>query len=260
VLLLKNRRHIFYAPYVWLGMFLIPLSFIVSNFRGLTTSFFIGIIFYLFILFRYRIISGKVVNKIIASTVAAVIIGIALATSVFQYNLIDRFLFREQNRDVVFSLGRLFLYQQAISAFLASPIVGIGTGNYRYTIERPVRIYYFNIVVGEKGVDETERESVSSHSDALTILAETGVAGVVVYLCINYIVITKLIVLLKEAKKTKKRENVVLTLSFLTSLAMFHLTGLFENTAPNNIIFVFFIYAASTTWFSPDHESSIVKT
>jgi O-antigen ligase len=246
MLLAKKKYKFFSQMYMWAGVFLIPFSFVASNFRWLTFCFFLGLSFYIFVLFRYALITKKQLIKIISPIVISIVVGILIASSVFQYNLIDRFLLKVKSRDVTFTIGRLFLYQQALYAFTSSPIIGIGVGNYRYIIERPVILHYYNFVSGgEGGVDETARESVSSHSDLLTILAETGIAGMLVYISIAYVVIRKLVNWVKECAYHKDMRDVLVPLSALTAVALFFTYGIFENTAPNNTIYLFFIYGIS---------------
>ncbi len=250
VLLLRSKKDFIIRLYTWSGIFLIPFSFITTNFRWLTLCFSGGLFFMLFMFVRYKMTSWKSLRRLLAPALLSVIVGMTIASSVFQYNLIDRFLLKEKSRDVVFTLGRLFLYKQAMYAFTASPIVGIGTGNYKYIIDRPVILHYYNFIVGgESEVDTTTREPVSSHNDLLTILAETGALGVVLYTLINYFVFSRLVFLLRKAVVARSQHKTVLWLSIITAISLFHLIGLFENTSPNNLTYLFFLFAVSLTWF-----------
>ncbi len=249
-LLLKHRETFFNRLYVWLGIFLIPLSFVTSNFRWLTLCFISGVVFYVIMIIRSQLIRVQMLVKVIIPVIVSMVIGIMIASSVFQYNVVDRFLLKEKSRDVVFTLGRLFLYQQAIFAFTASPFVGIGSGNYRFIVDRPVILHYYNYVVGgESEVDVTAREPVSSHNDELTMLAETGILGTGLYVVINYLIVSKLLFSLKKASFLKSKQKIILPLSTLTAVFLFYLIGLFENTAPNNFIYIYFLFAVAINWF-----------
>ncbi len=247
---LKKSHKLLHLIYVLSGIFLIPFSFIISNFRWLTLCFLLGSIFYTGVLLHTKLLSVNTLRKILIPIGVAAAGALILASLVFRYSLIDRFLLKEKERDVSYTLGRTFLYGQAISAFLASPLVGIGAGNYQYEVERPVRLHFYDKTgeFGENEVREIDREAVSSHNDLLTVLAETGVLGIFIYITINFLVLKRVRAALCESIKKKSERQIIYSLTFYTSLVMFYLIGLFENTAPNNFIFVYFLYAAITTW------------
>lgn len=247
----KEKNRLLQA-YIQAGIFLIPFSFIVSNFRWLTLCFFIGLGLFAYPLMKKRLVSFVWIKKILFMSSAAILFGSLLASLVFQYNLIDRFLLKERQRDVVFTLGRTFLYQQAISAFFSSPVIGIGTGNYRYVIERPTIVHFYDIREedGENNVDGTQRETVSSHNDALTLLAETGLLGALMFIGLNVAVLSRLFFVFRQSFKTNDISTIVYPLGYIVSLIMYYAIGIFENTTPNIIIYVFFLYASSITWFS----------
>jgi len=247
-MMVRKKKGILNQIYILLGIFLIPFSFIASNFRGLALCFFVGSITYVYFIFRFRFLSLKKIIPLVASLCIAISIGIMLTSFVFHYSLIDRFLLKEQDRDVKFTFGRVFLYEQALSAFSASPVFGIGTGNYRYDVDRIRVVSYYNVINGETGVKETEKEPVSSHNDILTILAETGLFGLVSYLGILYVVIKKLYVFLCSGVANSENKKLV-SLAFVLSILMLLCSGLFENTVSNNVVYLFFLYGASTTWF-----------
>lgn len=251
VLFWKQRTNRLFHIYMKSGIFLIPFSFIVSNFRWLTLCFVIGVGVFVYPFIKQKLISMVKLRKIILVTLAAIISAILFASVVFQYNLIDRFLLKEKQRDIVFTFGRTFLYQQAITTFLSSPIIGIGTGNYRYIVERPIIVHYYDMtdISGENGVDETQRETVSSHNDALTILAETGLFGLIMFVGLNIVVLARLFFIFRKARQTNNAILIAYPTAFITALFMYYGIGVFENTTPNIIIFIFFLYAASMTWF-----------
>jgi len=243
----KNKNDIMSFLFRWIGVFLVPFSFIVSNFRGLTLCFLLGVTIYGYYIFRYRYLAIKNIIPVLISFVLATSFGIGLASFVFQYNLIDRFLFKEKSRDVQATIGRIPLYKQAVDALVASPIVGVGLGNYRYEVEHIQSVSFYNIINGETGVKETEKEPVSSHNDILTILAESGILGIISYGGILYFVVKKLWILLYHDKKMLKNSRLLLVALFV-SVGMYVSSGIFENTPPNNIVYLFFLYAVIASW------------
>lgn len=248
VLVFKKRKSLLLTAYTWLGIFLIPLSFILSNFRGLTLCFFIGIFAIGYYLYTQRIVLIKKMLPVFFAVCAATSVGIVLASAVFQYSLIDRFLFKEEDRDIKSTMGRIDLYEQAISTFFASPFIGIGTGNYRYNVDRIRVVSYYNIIDGETGVKENEKASVSSHNDVLTILAETGLLGLIFYAGIFCITIKNVFFSIRR-RATTPNYRPLLSFVFFISFVMLALSGIFENTPANNIVYIFFLYGASEAWF-----------
>jgi len=120
--------------YLYLGLLLIPFAFIVSNFRWITTSFIIGTGTLAVLLVRYRLIESKRLLFPIIMSFVATTLGLVFVTTFFHYNIIDRLLLKDFDRDVTISTGRLYLYQQAIDVFISSPVLGIGMGNYPYFV------------------------------------------------------------------------------------------------------------------------------
>ena len=258
-MMMRKSKDLWKRVYIIVGIILISFSFIVSNFRWLTICFFIGTFLYLTMLYKSRLLSLALIKRLFVPFFFAITGGIIIASVVFQYNLIDRFLLKEKERDVTYTIGRTFLYQQAFSAFSASPLFGIGVGSYRYIVERPLRLHFYQIITEEGKVDEQTRESVSSHNDFLTLLAETGIFGALIFLGMSVLVFQRLVLVLKKSIKEKHTAYMLYALTLLTALSMFYLIGLFENSAPNYYIFVFFLYAVVITWFplfntSIDHQ------
>lgn len=242
-----GKRGLMAKAYVWAGAFLLPLSFVLSNFRGLTLCFFAGVGMYLFALVKKGLVSLRRVVMALSLGLAACISGILLSSFVFQYNLVDRFLLKESDRDIKFSLGRFELYEQALSAFRASPVFGIGVGNYSYTVDRIRVVSFYNIIIGEGAVEEVKKASVFSHNDFLTVLAETGLFGFCFYIGILFVTLRKLSFGFYKHLST---DIFLLRLAFFVSVCMLCLSGLFENTLPNNTVYLFFLYAAAATWFN----------
>lgn len=261
LLLFKSEKKQIFRLYALCGLILIPLSFVVSNFRWLTFCFFIGLTVFIVPLVRHKILSLSVVKKAGAALFGIFLIGVLLASTVFHYNLIDRLLLKEKQRDVVFTLGRSFLYQQAFSAFLSSPFVGIGTGNYRHIVERPVILHFYDATnqTGDSSVVETDREPVSSHNELLTVLAETGALGLGFFILLGYVVVSHLFFVVRTKPVLGKTNKLVYSVAFLVSILMYFLIGLFENLTPNALVLLFFVYAASLSWF-PTNKRILKRT
>lgn len=185
----------------------------------------------------------------------AVIAGLYFASAAFHYNLIDRFLIRNFDRDVTNTIGRLYLYQQALDVFFVSPVIGVGMGNYSNLVE-PIIGVEFNRGIGSI-VSETDKQPISSHNELLTVLAEGGMISLVLFIWMNVLVFMK--TFRQAYLRLGHQENRLFFIMFLTSLLAYYLYGLFENTAPNNFIVIFFIYAASCTWSKSDSVVSNLK-
>lgn len=236
--------------FVALSVLLVSFAFFVSNFRWITLSFVfcMGSMIFLLLKFRYIKITDTIGQAGIL--LIAVIGGLYFASVVSHYNLIDRFLIKNFDRDVTISMGRLYLYQQAIDVFLVSPIVGAGVGNYSYLVEPIIGVDYQSRIGSL--YSEIDKQPISSHNELLTILAEGGLVSFLLFIWINILIFTSLIRRVWTTSIGSQKEEKLFFIMFFISLLAYYLYGMFENTAPNNFIVIFFIYAASITWSKRD--------
>lgn len=249
-LLFIRRSSLMSRCFVAIGTTLVFFAFFVSNFRWITLSFLFctGEIIFLLLKFRYIKISNVIGQ--VAVLLIALIGGLYVASTVSHYNLIDRLLIRDFDRDVTISIGRLYLYQQAIDVFLVSPIVGVGVGNYSSLVEPIFGVDYQNLIGSL--YSETDKQPISSHNELLTILAEGGLVSLFLFIWINILIFKSLIRQVWTRSIGNQKEKKLFLIMFLVSLTAYYLYGMFENTAPNNFIVIFFIYAASITWSKGD--------
>ncbi|KKR03177.1 MAG: hypothetical protein A2057_11475 [Ignavibacteria bacterium GWA2_35_9] len=236
--------------YLYLGLLLIPFAFIVSNFRWITTSFIIGTGTLAVLLVRYRLIESKRLLFPIIMSFVATTLGLVFVTTFFHYNIIDRLLLKDFDRDVTISTGRLYLYQQAIDVFISSPVLGIGMGNYPYFVEAIIGVGY-RIPLANR-FSEITRQPISSHNELLTILAEGGAVSLLLFVWMNALIINHLITFLRVTPIKYQKEKTLFSLTLIVSLLMYYFYGLFENTSQNNMVVIFFIYAASQTWLKSE--------
>ncbi len=122
-------------------------------------------------------------------------------------------------------------------------------------VERPIIVHFYDIREenGENAVDSTQRETVTSHSDMLTTLAETGLFGLLTFVGLIVAVVSRQLSVFRQSLQAKRALSVAYPLGFIVTLVMYYAIGIFENTMPNITIFVFFICAASVTWMPAQH-------
>ena len=224
---------------VILGLILTPFSFVVSNFRWLTICFFLGMAILFYFSKELQTFFLKHIQQTLLVIVGSLVVGLIFSAVFSNYNLIDRFLFQDKERDITYSIGRLYLYNQAFEVFKAFPVVGVGVGNYPYYVDPIEGLTYFSSLSGK--YDESDKQPVSSHNEPLTILVEIGAIGAVWWLMINIYVFQRAVTLLHSQHLISKSDLFVISISF-TSLCLYYLFGLFENVSPNNYIYIFFLF------------------
>jgi len=224
---------------VILGLILIPFSFVVSNFRWIMTCFFLGMVILFYFSKELQMFFLEHIQPTLLVVTGSLVIGLIFSTVFSRYNLINRFLFQDKARDVTYSIGRLYLYNQALEVFKAFPVVGVGVGNYPYYVDPIEGLAYFHSLSGK--YDESDKQPVSSHNEPLTILVEIGVVGAAWWLMINIYVFQRAVTLLRSKYFISKSDLFVISISF-TSLCLYYLFGLFENVSPNNYIYIFFLF------------------
>jgi len=242
----------FFRPYVLISIILLLFSFLVSNFRWMTICFFFGSLLFFILLLKKQIFTR--INIFIASITVfmTIIISFFLTSTVFHYNLIDRFFLQDKDRDITNSLGRLYLYQQALDVFLLSPLIGVGSGNYGSMVDPIIGVDY-NIPL-KSVFSEIDRQPVSSHNEALTVLAEGGILSFFIIIYLNVVIGQKIITIAFSSSKTPLLQQLVI-LSLALSLIMYWVYGLFENISPNNLVFLFFVYGSSVSLIQKEYFS-----
>ncbi len=232
--------------YLGLGSSVLALSMIMSNFRWTFVVFVVITMLMIKLFYYYHYVSKRWLFWLGILASILLVFGLLSAKLLFGYNLLERFLLANQQRDVAESLGRTMLFDQGINVFFSSPITGAGSGNYYSLVDAFQHFTYFSIF----DQFEITLVPIASHNELLTILAETGVAGFLSWLMIMYVTLKRM-----RLTITQWREQPLINVLTATSLAMsfgaYALYTLFENIFPQNIIYLLVIVGMSHMWFGP---------
>ncbi len=246
VLILKDRSEFLIKAYIVIGFFLLSTSMVISNFRWILLCFVCGTFLFTSLSLRRNLIRPRVIVRAGIFLIIIAFVGLTLASSALDYNVLDRFLLKNSHRDVAETFGRWYLYKQAIDVFLYAPFTGVGIGNYR-SVVIPFQFHrYFS------KFDQITYlpEPIASHNEFLTLLAETGIVGFLSFLMFT-IISTK-----TSAKLTlipplrEHRIEQLLKQAAFVSFVLFIMYTLFENIGPNNYIYIFILSGIVFSWFS----------
>jgi len=159
--------------YFVVSIFLIFLS-VFSNFRRPILLNIFSIIFYLYFIFKR---STKKIKKIYSTfvivSIMTIFVTISISNSLFSFNVVDRFVLSDKLEDVGSLNFRVDSFKNAIDMFKSEPIFGVGLGNYKYYVGKPIETYYYSsnnqkIVISD----------VNPHSIISRTIAETGLFGI----------------------------------------------------------------------------------
>ncbi len=244
-LLLNWRARIWTLLYVATGYAAVLGSMIISNFRGAFLVFIGASFAYGLYAKRLGYITTKRVYYIAGLFVVALIFGLIIAKGVLGYNLLDRFLLQNSNRDVAETLGRITLFDQALTVFQSYPLFGAGYGNY-YSVVWPFpHMQYFSIF----DQFETYPVPIAAHNEFYTVLAETGMFGFLSFLFVICLIGTRLYALMFTQRLSHIDTLFTLTLgvSYMTIATYIW----FENMYPQNIVYLLVMGAIATRWIKP---------
>lgn len=222
----------------------------VSNFRWLFVVFLAVSFGFGLYAQKAKLMSAKKLYYIGLAVAIAFVAGMIVARFAFGYNLLDRFLFRDAHRDITESLGRVTLYNQALTVFQAYPVFGAGYGNYFSVVWPFPHMQYFSVF------DQFEPVPVpiAAHNEFYTVLAETGILGFMSYLLMVYLIGKRLFLLV--FKTTIHSLDRILALTLGASYAAIFLYIMFENMYPQNIAYLLFIGAVAHKWITLMNKSS----
>lgn len=241
-LLLDWKARVWTLLYVVGGYAAMLGSMIISNFRGAFLVFIGATIAYVLYARHVGYITAKKIYYIAGLFVVALIFGLIIARSVLGYNLLDRFLLRDSYRDVTETLGRITLFDQALTVFQSYPFFGAGYGNY-YSVVWPFpHMQYFSIF------DQFEPYPVpiAAHNEFYTVLAETGIVGFLSFLLVVCLIGTRLYKLMFMSRLSDIDKLFALTLG--TSYGTIATYIWFENMYPQNIVYLLLMGAMATHW------------
>ncbi len=237
----------FYIAYGYVAIFAVMA---VSNFRWLFVVFLAVSAGYFLYIYRNKLLSAKKTYYVALSVVLTFFVGITVAHFVFGYNLLDRFLLKDAHRDITESLGRVTLYNQALTVFQAYPLFGAGFGNY-YSVVWPFpHMQYYS------GFDQFEPFPVpiAAHNEFFTVLAETGIVGLLSYLFLVYFIGKRLYHLV--FRSTLGLVDHIFAITLGAAYVAIVLFIQFENMYPQNIAYLLFIGITSYRWIAPMRNTS----
>lgn len=248
-LLVSWKKEFWTTIYVVYGYAITFMVMAVSNFRWLFVVFLVVSVGFGLYAKRAKLISGKKLYYIGLAIALTFVAGMILANAVFGYNLLDRFLLKDAHRDVTESLGRVTLYNQALTVFQAYPVFGAGYGNYFSVVWPFPHMQYFSIF------DQFEPFPVpiAAHNEFYTVLAETGIVGFISYLLLVYFIGKRLFLLVSNVYLG--RTDKVFALALASSYVAICLYILFENMYPQNIAYLLFVGIVAHRWITPDTTS-----
>lgn len=249
-LMVSWKSRFWTTMYIVYGYAAILTVMAVSNFRWLFVVFLVVSFGFGLYAQRAKLISAKKVYYIGLAVTIAFVAGMIVARFAFGYNLLDRFLFRDAHRDITESLGRVTLYNQALTVFQAYPIFGAGYGNYFSVVWPFPHMQYFSIF------DQFEPFPVpiAAHNEFYTVLAETGLLGFVSYLLLVYFIGKRIFILIFQTVLGRSDKIFALTLG--SSYAAIVLYIIFENMYPQNIAYLLIMGAIAHRWIAPTNTSS----
>jgi len=240
-ILIPWRKRFWTTLYVVYGYVAILGALIVANFRWAFIVYTLGTILFMWIMHIWKQLSWERIRAISLTTAFIGVIGITIARAAFGYNLIDRFLFRDSHRDFTESLGRITLFDQALTVFEAFPLVGAGFGNY-YSVVWPFpHQRYFSIF------DQIEvfPVPIASHNEILTVLAETGIMGLLGYLLMIYLIGKQLLCRIVHERSLVGR---LFYFTIGVSYISIFIYVIFENMYPQNIVYILIMGSIAAHW------------
>lgn len=243
VMLIRERKNIFKKIYSFLGFPLVLSSMIMSNFRWTFIVFIIGMALFLKMSYSLKAINIRQIFYVVIFCLLAGILGSFIVKQQFGYNIIDRFLLSDSERDVSRVVGRSYLVGQALDIFLTLPLLGVGKGNYLDNVD-PHTHFPYNALYDQSSIFVGP---VPSHNELFTLLAESGLMGGIFFILMNFFVVKKIFMLFGYIEELPK-ENKFLLLIIGVSLFSYYLYGLFENINPNNVIYLFMLSGAVFSW------------
>lgn len=231
--LYKKKKDYFFYLYLILGFSLLVISFISSNFRWTVICFLLITLATIKVVNYFKKIDKKVIASLVISLLFFSFLGLLISSVAFGYNLVDRFLLSDVERDVNDTMGRLYLYQLAIEVFSGAPIFGVGFGSYYDFVQRIQNFRYFSVHDQLTYV----LTPMAPHNDWLLILAELGLFGFLVFFLIIYSAIKQFYLVLKDDGLNEV--DLYMYILGLMSILGFFMYGLFENIYPHNFIYIF---------------------
>lgn len=212
-----------YILYMNIGILLIGLVVVLSNARWFAMCMLAELLFYLYVWKRNKIPSTSSLKLMLMLVVSIMLVGLILAKLQFGYNLLDRIQLVDKSRDVVETLSRIQLFEQAYLLFSSSPFFGVGRGGY---------------MLYDSGT--IKHQIVPPHNIFLETLAEEGIIGFLFFSSISAVAL--------YGAFRARRLNVPVMLALSTALIAYYSYNFFDTLFANSYPFLFFLIGAVTTW------------
>jgi len=257
VAMLNKTNTFLKSLYVGGGLALITIAFISSNFRWTALCFLL--LSYLSIkgLYFFKLFSKRILVRLGVAFSVLSVLSLVFASVFLKYNIIERVLLTNPDRDVNETLGRFYLYDLAIGVMQSSPLLGVGSGNYFNYVDRHIILRYFSVFDQYQVI----LAPLAPHNDLLLILAEAGLAGFVLFILILCFSLKKFwwktfkASASASAKDDSQVENKLFNFFGLLVILSFLLYSLFEDIAPHNYIFMFFFIGTAFTEQIPNDKN-----
>jgi len=245
-LLQKQCKRMIVNLYGICGFSIIFLSMIASNFRWTAFVFVVVSVYVVFQLTLHKFLSKKNITYGIAMVCLMAIVGLIFSTTFLGYNMLDRILITNPDRDWNEGAGRLQLFNQALGVFLGSPIFGVGIGNYLHYLDQYNYIRYFSIH------DQVQyiTAPAAAHNEFLTVLSESGIIGLVLFVLFVYITMRESYKRMRLYHGEKNGLTYLYPLLIFSSYLSFCLYVMFENIYPHNYLYIFSLSGILFSWFS----------
>lgn len=252
-LLIKWKDRIWQTLYVFGGFITLLGAVVMSNFRGEFLIFLFISFLYLVAALYFKYITRTKVYYLFLFSILTAVFGLMFAKTILGYNLLERFFFANPYRDVTETLGRITLYDQALTIFLAAPITGVGYGNY-YSVVWPFPILQYFSVFDQLSPLPVP---IASHNEFYTALAETGVLGFTGFLFILYFIGKQSTTIFMKTISSASTDG-LLSLTVIASYLSIIIYIWFENIYPQNIVYILLLGGIVTHWIKP-HETARKK-
>ncbi len=185
-LVYTNKRKRVYGHVIAAVATAITLAAIVLvNYRYRFLTYLMGFV----LMYNYMKPYRQKIRTIVLTTLGVIFacyLVISIASS--KSTIIDRFLMKNYAEDVTSVDRRFVMYRQALDLFMQSPILGVGTGNYKDNVQIVYSLFggrtyepYYKIL---------QNVYAYPHNWYLTLLAENGLIGITIFSWMVYSFVT----------------------------------------------------------------------
>jgi O-antigen ligase len=234
---LMKRKVLIKIFYVLLG-FLMLVGFINSGSRNGVVSMFCGVLAYLLILNRKKMMGAYTTFSLIFVLIMLCATAFFISPTDIKYRVSERFNPSKYENISSYTSGRIELWKNGWRLFVDSPLIGHGQNSFR-------ELTYL------RGY----RATGAPHNEYIKYLTEQGIIGLVFFLLLFYKILKKI---WRAIEKTKSNRQMQLYISYIAGLFAFSL-GIFATNAGSSM-FIFWIYTATIYKYAQlDMEKTVQK-